>query len=321
MPLPQPSEPDVTGTGPLQLPPVATDPGLAAMPGLDPQVRDQLQQLAALVAAGKLVPPETPASVCLFEPATVCGLLAPELRDECEAWSRDFVAGAGIRSGLRGPTRARPPAWRCAGTPWTSTRPRLRYRPWGCAMPPSPPASPGSRRMSWCTACRAGSRRSIKPSEEIEARAPDRTVHYYENRNTGALIEHAGRRFEPYPPLVYVGLAPGRLTTAERGEIARLEEERTRLEARIEEARAIDTERQSWLADARAFWSTSGPGTQWPCTLDMAQESHAHCRENCSREVPNPAGLFSCAPSILAVLQGQQPWILEPLYPPGMPPR
>ena len=160
---------------------------------------------------------------------------------------------------------------------------------------------------------------------EIEDMERGRRVFYYENTNTGVIIDHFGERFEPVPPLVYRG--EGRLPLIGKeleklGE-ARAEREtlRQKRDALLEQAETSgdnDDLGQWYLNATTRVWKPAPTGALW-CTPEMFANRYDACRRECSERGFRNAeclGQYSDNRTELDTY-----YLTQGLYPPGHPDR
>lgn len=196
----------------------------------------------------------------------------------------------------------------------------------------------------------AHDRRMAELRAEIDAfndKLTARTVHTYQNQETGAIVYHRGHKFDPDPSLSlrYIKSEPGKLSEAELvalekaksalqsvkknrqtdlDRISELRGEIARLEAALEMAQ--DSSRMAaWLEKTRA--SLAAPES---CDLETINQAWTRCTHRCARLMPVPgAGSatplppgpdFSVCPSSFPHLSASaEMWKLT--YPPGHPGR
>lgn len=115
-----------------------------------------------------------------------------------------------------------------------------------------------------------------------------RLVHYYENTNTGEVVEHFGEQFEPVPPLVYRGDGRLPLNAAERARLSERRAERQDLlaqrEAILNQSQAQaerSAELNAWYSKALGeVWELPPTAAMW-CTRETAVDRYAACRREC----------------------------------------
>lgn len=123
--------------------------------------------------------------------------------------------------------------------------------------------------------------------EEIRERARGRVIHLYQNDDTGALVEHAGKRFEPKPPLRYVGERRAPLGEAGQRRLRELEQQRRAIDgelealdvARAEAAGSLDGDRSEMMIEQ--MWGQD-------CSAAEAQAFIEGCERSCWGSAGDP---------------------------------
>jgi hypothetical protein len=335
-------EPDngegLTGEGPEldlpdQVPPVGTDDqtpsaangvGLPAVqtgysdipdnPGIPPEV---LEALARLEAAGII----QNAGPCDYPPETICHGLIEEVRDECRvrldnivAECRNYQNNAFTQWGRVETCRQSCEASANSVTEeyWLVEQALMTIE---IAYTENQFPSEDER-----AALEARLASNSSQITSLQAQPASRRLQIYRNRNSGALVDHAGAYFDPQPPLEYVGEVDGSLTATERTQLGELLQENAEIEAILSSAN--DPELDAWRTDARQSWTGGG---RWPapiaCAQDAISSERQSCLAACSNQSEQSAGARSiCQPSGV-IGRMSYPGATQQLYPPGDPRR
>ena len=137
---------------------------------------------------------------------------------------------------------------------------------------------------------------------ELQERVNDmklgRLVHYYENVNTGQIVQHFGEYFDPVPPLVYRG--NGRLPLNAR-ERKKLEAAQNELEARVKELSDIQEKQANpspalakWYQQALRTWSSAETTMLNNCPRAELESTVAQCLKGCAEGLPYPGDRNTC---------------------------
>jgi len=116
-------------------------------------------------------------------------------------------------------------------------------------------------------------------------------VYLYENTGTGALVEHAGKFFEPKPPLKFVGEKPGKPGPAAKKEITRINDEMAAIKK--ERIPLLAKQKEINAAFDRVLQSINSHSDNI-CSESQRETLNNECLQRCASGGDSGAGHYTC---------------------------